>query len=43
MGYNWEKIVKKKDENELLYIYSGNSHLDFEAEIYAGIELKNRR
>ena len=42
MGYNWEKIFKEKDEKELLNIYSGNSHLDFEAQIFAGIELKNR-
>lgn len=42
MGYNWEKIFNEKDEKELLNIYSGNSHLDFEAQILAGIELYNR-
>lgn len=42
MSYNWEKIFKDKDEKELVTIYSGKSHLNFEATIYAGIELKNR-
>ena len=42
MGYNWEKIFKEKDEKELVKIYSGNSYLDYEASIYAGLELKNR-
>ena len=41
-GYDWESIFKNKDEKELLKIYCGNSQLDFEAEIYAGIELKHR-
>jgi hypothetical protein len=41
-NYNWNEIFKGKDEKELVRIYSGDSHLDFEAEIYAGIELQNR-
>ena len=40
--YDWQTIFKNKDENELVKIYSGNSTLNFEAEIYAGLELKNR-
>lgn len=43
MGYNWEQIFKEKAEQELVKIYSGESHLDFEASIYAGLELKNRK
>jgi len=43
MGYNWGKIFKEKDEKELLNIYSSKSLLDYEAEIYAGLELKNRK
>ena len=42
MKYDWVKIFKEKDEKELIKIYSGNSHLNFEAAIYAGLELKNR-
>ncbi len=43
MGYyNWEEIFKKKTDNELLSIYAGNSHLDFEGCIYAGLELRKR-
>jgi len=42
MGYNWEKIFKEKDEKELLRIYAGKSLLDYEAGIYAGLELKKR-
>lgn len=42
MGYNWEKIFKEKDEIELINIYSGNSYLDYEASIYAGLELQIR-
>jgi len=41
-GYNWQKIFKAKTEKELIQIYSGESSLNFEAEIYAGLELKNR-
>lgn len=41
-GYNWEAIFKNKTEKELIEIYSGNSQLNFEAEIFAGLELKNR-
>ena len=41
-SYDWESIFKSKDEKELLKIFCGNSHLDFEAEIYAGLELKLR-
>jgi len=41
-GYNWKTIFQSKDEKELLRIYSGESNLNFEAEIYAGAELKNR-
>lgn len=40
--YNWEEIFKGKTEKELVDIYKGKSFLDFEAEIYAGLELKNR-
>lgn len=40
--YEWEKIFKNKTEKELINIYSGNSHLSLDAEIYAGLELKNR-
>jgi amino acid permease len=41
--YNWEEIFKKKTEKELVDIYIGKSFLDFEAEIYAGLELRNRK
>ena len=41
-GYNWEAIFKNKTEKELIEIYSGKSQLNFEAEIFAGLELKNR-
>ena len=41
-GYNWEVIFKNKTEKELIEIYSGKSQLNFEAEIFAGLELKNR-
>jgi ABC-type sugar transport system permease subunit len=40
--YNWEVIFKTKTDNELLSIYAGNSHLDFEGRIYAALELKKR-
>ena len=40
--YNWENIFKSKSESELLEIYRGDSHLNYEAEIHAGLELKNR-
>jgi hypothetical protein len=40
--YNWQNIFKSKSDKELVEIFKGNSNLDFEAEIYAGIELKNR-
>ena len=42
-GYNWQEIFKQKTEKELIQIYSGESSLNFEAEIYAGLELKNRK
>ena len=42
MGYQWERIFKDKTEKELVQIYRGDSHLDFEAGIYAGLELINR-
>lgn len=42
MSYNWEKIFTAKDENELIKIYSGGSLLNYEASIYAGLELKKR-
>lgn len=41
-GYDWKSIFKSKSEKELIEIYSGNSQLNFEAEIFAGLELKNR-
>ena len=41
-GYDWQTIFKSKSEKELIEIYSGNSQLNFEAEIFAGLELKNR-
>lgn len=40
--YNWEEIFKKKTEKELVDIYTGKSVLGFDAEIYAGLELKIR-
>ena len=41
-GYDWQTIFKIKDEKELIEIYRGDSHLNFEAKVFAGIELKNR-
>jgi len=41
-GYDWETIFKSKTEKELLKIYTGNSHLNFEAQVYAALELKRR-
>ncbi len=41
-SYNWQNIFKSKTDKELVEIFIGNSHLDFEAEIYAGIELRKR-
>lgn len=40
--YDWRNILKDKDEKELIDIYSGNSSLNIEVEIYAGLELKSR-
>ena len=40
--YDWQNIFKNKTEKELLKIYSGDSGLNYEAEIHAGLELKNR-
>ena len=42
MGYDWEKIFKEKNNKELLDIYTGDSLLDYEASMYAGLELKIR-
>ena len=39
-GYDWQTIFKIKDEKELIEIYRGDSHLNFEAKVFAGIELK---
>jgi hypothetical protein len=41
-AYNWKEIFRNKDDKELIKIYSGNSHLNFEASIFAGLELKDR-
>jgi hypothetical protein len=41
-GYDWQTIFKSKSEKELIEIYGGNSQLNFGAEIFAGLELKNR-
>jgi hypothetical protein len=41
-AYNWKEIFRSKDEKELIKIYSGDSHLNFEASIFAGLELKER-
>lgn len=40
--HDWRNIFKEKDEKELVNIYSGNSHLNIEAECFAGLELKSR-
>ena len=40
--YDWQSVLKDKDEKELIKIYSGNSPLNIEAECFAGLELKNR-
>jgi len=40
--YDWKTIFQSKDEKELINIYSGESNLNSEAEIYAELELKNR-
>jgi hypothetical protein len=40
--YNWKEIFRNKDEKELIKIYIGDSNLNFEASIYAGLELKER-
>ena len=40
--HDWHNILKEKDEQELVNIYSGNSHLNIEAECFAGLELKSR-
>ncbi len=42
MAYDWEEIFKHKDEKELIDIYSEKSHLNYEAGIYDGLELKRR-
>jgi hypothetical protein len=42
MKYNWRQIFKEKDDKELIRIYSGKSHLNYEASVYAGLELKRR-
>ncbi len=41
-AYNWKEIFRSKDEKELIKIYGGDSHLNFEASIFAGLELKER-
>lgn len=41
-GYDWQEIFKNKDDKELIEIYSGNSLLDSEAELFAYLELKYR-
>lgn len=43
MGYDWQKIFQEKESPELVKIYSGDSHLDYEASIFAGLELKKRK
>ncbi len=40
--YDWKNILKTKTDKELLTVYRGDSHVGFEAEIIAGLELKNR-
>ena len=41
--YNWQQIFKDKSDEELISIYNGDTSLDFEAEIYAGLELRKRK
>ncbi len=40
--YNWQTILEKKTDKELVDIFKGNSFLTYEGEIFAGLELKKR-
>ncbi|MHC1732683.1 MAG: hypothetical protein AB9888_11750 [Bacteroidales bacterium] len=39
---DWKKIFKEKSTPELIAIYIGDSFLDFDCQILAGVELLNR-